>query len=179
MAEPNKPGGRQGRLSQATEKKRQYLAFGLGGESFAMEIEYVREVIQYGELTQVPLLPPFIRGVINLRGAMVPVLDLSVRFGRGATEIELRSCVIILEIPSGDGAVPMGVIVDNVSEVLELGASEIEPPPSFGKDSRAEFLNGVGKVGERFVILLDVKHVLSLDELSSLAGEPSAKDTNE
>ena len=176
MAEPKKTGEQKARIGMAAEKKRQYLAFGLGGESFAMEIGYVKEVIQYGELTQVPLMPPFIRGVINLRGAMVPVLDLSVRFGRGLTEIALRSCVIILEVPSREGTVTMGVIVENVSEVLELAASDIEPPPSFGKDPRAEFLSGVGKIGEQFVILLDVRHVLSMDELSALSGEPAREE---
>jgi purine-binding chemotaxis protein CheW len=171
MAEPRKPGARQTKVVQATVRKKQYLAFGLGGEAFAMEIGYVKEVIQYGELTEVPLMPSYIRGVINLRGAMVPVIDLSVRFGRALTEIALRSCVIILEVPCREGTVVMGVIVDNVSEVLELADSEIEPPPALGKDARSEFLSGVGKVGERFVILLDVRHVLSVDELSALSGD--------
>lgn len=171
MAEPRKPGARQTKVVQAAERKKQYLAFGLGGEAFAMEIGYVKEVIQYGELTEVPLMPSYVRGVINLRGAMVPVIDLSVRFGRALTEIALRSCVIILEVPCREGTVVMGVIVDNVSEVLELADSEIEPPPALGKDARSEFLSGVGKVGERFVILLDVRHVLSVDELSALSGD--------
>ena len=136
-----------------------------------MEIGYVREVIQYGELTQVPPAPPPSSGASSTSGGRwCPCWIFPSASAGGATEIALRSCVIILEIPCGEGAVTVGVIVDNVSEVLELGASEIEPPPSFGKDPRAEFLSGVGKVGEQFVILLDVKHVLSMDELSSLSG---------
>ncbi|HPS67298.1 MAG TPA: chemotaxis protein CheW [Holophaga sp.] len=172
MAEPRKPGARQSRIIPVAERKQQYLAFGLGGEAFAMEIGYVKEVVQYGELTEVPLMPSYIRGVISLRGAMVPVIDLSVRFGRPLTEIALRSCVIILEVPRREGSVVVGVIVDNVSEVLELADSEIEPPPAFGKDPRAEFLSGVGKAGEHFVILLDVRHILSIDELAALSGDP-------
>ncbi len=170
MAEP-RLGARKIKTAPPAEPKKQYLAFGLGGEAFAMEIGYVKEVIQYGELTDVPLMPPFIRGVINLRGAMVPVIDLSVRFGRPPTEVAHRSCVVILEVPRPEGPVIVGVIVENVSEVLELAASEIEAAPSFGGDLRREFLSGVGKIGTRFVILLDVNHVLSTDELSALSSD--------
>jgi len=158
------------------ERKMQYLAFGLGGEAFAMEISYVKEVIQYGELTEVPLMPRFIRGVINLRGAMVPVVDLSVRFGRPPTEVARRSCVVILEVPRAEGHVVVGVIVENVSEVLELAPSEIEPAPSFGGEIRSEFLSGVGKIGTRFVILLDVNHVLTTDELTALSGDRTPEE---
>ncbi len=175
MADPKKNGTRHHRIAASAEPKQQYLAFGLGGESFAMEISYVKEVIHYGELTEVPLMPPFIRGVISLRGAMVPVIDLSVRFGRALTEIARRSCVVILEVPRGEGLVVVGVIVEKVSEVLELAASDIEPPPAFGGDLRSEFLNGVGKVGGGFVILLDVRHVLSMEEISALPGDRDAE----
>ena len=152
------------------EKRDQYLAFVLGGEAFAMEIRSIREVIQYGGLTEVPLMPAFIRGVINLRGSVVPVIDLSVRFGRALTEIARRTCIVILEVEHAGDMVTLGVIVDNVSEVLEIGPSEIEPAPAFGSNLRSEFLAGVGKVGGRFVILLDVNHVLSIDELAAVAG---------
>ncbi len=172
MAEPKKPGARQVNHAPPAEPKQQYLAFGLGGGAFAMEIVYVKEVIQYGELTEVPLMPAFLRGVISLRGAMVPVIDLSVRLGKALTQIARRSCVVILEVPRAEGAVVVGVIVENVSEVLELAASDIDQAPAFGGETHSEFLKGVGKVGERFVMLLDVKHVLSLDELSILAVDP-------
>jgi len=168
MAEPYKFGARKLKSGAPVVRKQQYLAFGLGGEAYAMEISYVKEVIQYGELTEVPLMPTFVRGVINLRGAMVPVIDLSVRFGRVPTEIARRSCIVILEVPQAEGSVVIGVIVENVSEVLELGEGDIEPTPSFGGNLRSEFLSGVGKLGNRFVILLDVLHILSKDELSSL-----------
>ena len=175
MAEPKSAGARQVRLAPVKEQKQQYLAFGLGGDSFAMEIVYVKEVIQYTDLTQVPLMPSFIRGVINLRGATVPVLDLSVRLGRALTQIARRSCVVILEVPRNEVPMVVGVIVENVSEVLELAASDIDATPAFGTDARSEFLKGVGKVGERFVMLLDVKHVLSLDELTILAVGPATE----
>ena len=158
------------------EKKDQYLAFVLGGDAFAMEIRSIKEVIQYGSLTEVPLMPEFIRGVINLRGAVVPVIDLSVRFGRAATAIARRTCIVILEVPYQGDVVELGIIVDNVSEVLEIGPSEIEPAPAFGSTLRSEFLAGVGKVGGRFVILLDVNHVLAIDEMAALAAGSGRED---
>ena len=152
------------------ESREQYLAFTLGGETFAMDIRSIREVIQFGGITEVPLMPPFIRGVINLRGSVVPVIDLFVRFGRPASQVAHRTCIVILELAQGEATAELGILVDNVSEVLSIAASEIEPAPAFGSDLRAEFLAGVAKVGERFVILLDVNHVLSIDELAALVG---------
>ena len=159
------------------EKKNQFLAFVLGGEAFAMDIRSIKEVIQYGSLTEVPLMPDFIRGVINLRGAVVPVIDLSVRFGRAVTDIARRTCIVILEVEHQDDTVELGIIVDNVSEVLEIGASEIEPAPAFGSTLRSEFLAGVGKVGGKFVILLDVNHVLSIEEMASLSSGQVREET--
>ena len=152
------------------ERREQYLAFTLGGETFAMDIRSIREVIQFGGITQVPLMPPFIRGVINLRGSVVPVIDLCVRFGRPATEVANRTCIVLLELREGesDATAELGVIVDTVSEVLSIGESEIEPAPAFGNDLRTDFIAGVAKVADRFVILLDVNHVLSVDELAAL-----------
>jgi purine-binding chemotaxis protein CheW len=152
------------------EKREQYLAFTLGGETFAMDIRSIREVIQFGGITEVPLMPPFIRGVINLRGSVVPVIDLFVRFGRPACAVAHRTCTVILELAQDDSTAELGVMVDNVSEVLSIAASEVEPAPAFGSDIRAEFIAGVAKVGERFVILLDVNHVLSVDEMAALVG---------
>jgi len=160
------------------EKKDQFLAFVLGGENFAMDIRSIKEVIQYGSLTEVPLMPDFIRGVINLRGAVVPVIDLSVRFGRPATEVARRTCVVILEVEQEGDIVELGVIVDHVSEVLEIGASDIEPAPSFGSTLRSDFLAGVGKVGGKFVILLDVNHVLSIDEMAALGAGGSRTEAS-
>jgi purine-binding chemotaxis protein CheW len=152
----------------ATERRDQYLAFTMGGETFAMGIRAIKEVIQFDGLTQVPLVPPFVLGVINLRGAVVPVIDLFQRFGRPSIPVSRRTCVVILEVTGEETAV-LGVMVDNVSEVLEIAASEIEPAPAFGSDIRADFLQGVGKVGGKFVLLLDANQVLSVDEMSALA----------
>ena len=151
------------------EPREQYLAFTLGSETFAMDIRSIREVIQFGGITEIPLTPPFIRGVINLRGSVVPVIDLYVRFGRAGTAVAHRTCIVILELDQ-ENKVELGVLVDNVSEVLSIAQSEIEPAPAFGSDIRTEFIAGVAKVGERFVILLDVNRVLSVDELAALVG---------
>lgn len=173
MAEPSALTTRKARMTGGASlaKRTQYLAFGLGGEAFAMEIRFVKEVLQFELLTQVPLMPPFIRGVINLRGAVVPVIDLSIRFGRPRTETSRRTCIVILEFPRSEETTTLGIMVDSVSEVLELGAEDIEPSPSFGTDLRAEFIQGVGKVGTRFIILLDVHHILSAEEFSALTNE--------
>lgn len=153
-----------------TSEMQQFLTFALGGEMFAVETLSVKEIIEYGQLTVVPMMPDFIRGVINLRGAVVPVIDLGARFGRGGTEVTKRTCIVIIEVPTGEETQVIGVVVDAVSEVLEIPASEIEPPPAFGARIRADFIHGMGKVGGKFVILLDVGKVLSVDEISTLAG---------
>jgi purine-binding chemotaxis protein CheW len=166
----------QGPATVQAERRDQYLAFTLQGETFATDIRSVHEVIQFSGLTEVPLMPSFIRGVINLRGAVVPVIDLSVRFGRGLTEAARRTCVVILEVAHGEKRVVLGVLVDHVNEVLEIGASEIEPAPSFGSHLRSDFIAGVGKVGGKFVILLNVEHALSVEEMASITESPAIED---
>ena len=148
----------------------QYLTFRLGGEIYALEIVHIKEIIEYGGLTEVPLMPRFLRGVINLRGAVVPVIDLAVRFGRAETEVGRRSCIVIVEAAYQDDWHDLGVIVDSVEEVLELRPEDIEPPPAFGAQLRAEFIRGMGKIEGRFVIVLSLEHVLSIDEMAELAG---------
>jgi purine-binding chemotaxis protein CheW len=155
--------------SAKTEEVRQYLTFALGSEMFAVGTLSVKEIIEYGHLTEVPMMPSFIRGVINLRGAVVPVIDLSVRFGRNVTTISRRTCIVIIEVPAGEEKQDIGVVVDAVSEVLEIPADDIEPAPAFGTKIRTDFIEGMGKVNGRFVILLDVAKVLSVDEIASLA----------
>lgn len=147
----------------------QHLTFGLGKETFAIPIQRIREVLQFDGLTEVPLTPPFVRGVLNLRGSVVPVIDLSVRFERPLTQIGARTCVVILEVPTAEAAVVLGVLVDHVNEVLGISADDVEPAPSFGSSVRGDFVSGVAKVGPRFVIVLDVARVLSVEELASLA----------
>jgi purine-binding chemotaxis protein CheW len=151
--------------SQTLEQTRQYLTFTLAGESFAMGILAIKEIIEYTDLTAVPMMPDYVRGVINLRGSVVPVIDLSVRFGKGASPITKRSCIVILEIDATCAGNDVGVVVDAVNAVLEIPASEIEPPPAFGARIRTDFIAGMGKVNGRFVILLDVNHVLAAEEI--------------
>ncbi len=146
----------------------QYLTFTLAQELFAVDIHAVREIIEYGRLTSVPMMPPSILGVINLRGAVVPVIDLGLRFGGSATAIGPRTCIVILEIASTEGLRVIGMVVDAVNEVLELGSGQIEPAPSFGNHIRADFIRGMGKLDDRLVVLLDVGRVLSDDEIALL-----------
>lgn len=149
----------------------QYLVFSLCGETFAIGIRRIKEIIEYGQLTEVPMMPDLVRGVINLRGAVVPVVDLAVRFGRAPTEIARRTCIVIIEIEAQQGETQVvGVIVDAVNEVLDIPAHEIEPPPSFGARIRSDFIEGMGKVAGKFVILLNLKHALSVDELVDIVG---------
>jgi len=171
MAELMQVSQRQSQLPAGARSNQgnQYLTFSLGGETFAMEIRCIREVIQFGGLTLVPLMPDFIRGVINLRGAVVPVIDLSVRFHRPPSDPSKRTCIVILEVGDEEHLSTLGVMVDNVSEVLEIMREDIEPAPSFGSTLRADFIQGVGKVGGQFVIILDVNQVVSVEELASLA----------
>ena len=153
----------------ATDEAHQYLTFLLSGEMFAIAILNIKEIIEYGNLTEVPMMPSFIRGVINLRGSVVPVVDLSARFGRNKTEVSRRTCIVIIEVQnSEESKQDIGVMVDSVSEVLEIPRSEIEPPPAFGAKIRVDFIHGMGKVAGKFVINLDANKVLCVDELSML-----------
>ena len=152
------------------QDQQQYLTFMLGGETYAMGILAIKEIIEYGNITEVPRMPDFIRGVINLRGAVVPVIDLGARFGKRATDITRRTCIVIIEVANGEGTQDIGVMVDAVNEVLEISASEIEPAPSFGANIRADFIDGMGKINGKFVIILNIHQVLSVEEMATLAG---------
>jgi purine-binding chemotaxis protein CheW len=159
------------------KEEAQYLTFLLGSEMFAIDILGIKEIIEYGNLTAVPMMPDFIRGVINLRGAVVPVVDLSARFGRAASAVTRRSCIVIIEAESDGEKQDIGVVVDSVSEVLEIPEAEIEPAPSFGAKIRTDFIKGMGKVKDKFVIILDANKVLSVDEMAMLSGvEASSAD---
>jgi purine-binding chemotaxis protein CheW len=163
--------------NQELEEQQQYLTFMLSGETYAISILRIKEIIQYGQLTEVPRMPDFIRGVINLRGAVVPVIDLSARFGKQPTAIGRRNCIIIIEVAMGEETQSVGVMVDAVNAVLEIPASEIEPAPTFGTNIRADFIGGMGKINGKFVIILNIQHVLSMDDMEALAGAGSASAT--
>jgi len=144
----------------------QYLTFRLGEEVFALEISQVREVLDYPQITRVPRMPAFVRGVINLRGAVVPVVDLRVKFGMAAAERTVNSCVIIAEVEFGGERTLLGALADSVQEVVDLGPGQIEPPPRLGSSVRTEFIRGMGKREEGFVIILDVDRVFAADEIA-------------
>ena len=153
----------------------QYLTFSLREETFAMGILAIKEIIEYGPLTPVPMMPTCVRGVINLRGRVVPVIDLAVRFGREQTVPNRRTCIVIVEVGSRDERQDLGVMVDAVNQVVELPARDIEPAPGFGTKVRAEFIAGMGKLNGEFVIILDVARVLSADDLAALM--PGSRDS--
>lgn len=154
----------------------QYLTFSAKGEMFAIGILNVKEILEFGAITEIPMVPEFIRGVINLRGAVVPVVDLSARFGGKRTEIQRRTCIVIVEVDHDGGSQDLGIVVDAVSEVLEIPPAEVEPPPSFGARVRADFIAGVGKVAGEFVIVLDIRRVLSVEEMAMLASVSDGAD---
>ena len=166
---PSKPAARQA-ASQAVVEDKQYLTFMLGGEMFSIGILSIKEIIWYANLTEVPMMPACIRGVINLRGAVVPVMDLSNRFGKPSTPVVKSTCIVIIEVPRANEGEhqAMGVVVDSVQAVLEIPVSEIEPAPNFGAKIRPDFIEGIAKVNGKFVILLNVNRVLSLEEISQM-----------
>lgn len=159
--------------SQVSTEPTQFLTFMLAGEVFAIGILAIKEIIEYHNLTEVPMMPECVRGVINLRGAVVPVMDLLARFGRASSPITKRTCIVIVEIESATERQVIGVVVDAVNEVLDIATTDIEPPPAFGARMRSDYVQGIGKVKGKFVILLHVANVLSLDELASMGLDES------
>ena len=169
----SKPGVAAATATQATAPvaagvPSQYLTFSLAGETFAIGILGIKEIIEYRKPTEVPMSPPAVCGVINLRGAVVAVVDPQARFGRPPSPVGKRTCIVIVEVAQGDERQVIGVQVDAVHEVLEIAAGEIEPTPSFGTRVPGEFIAGIGKVQGRFVILLDVDRVLAGDEVAAV-----------
>jgi len=152
----------------AVQEPTQYLTFALGEEIYAIGILSIKEIIEFGGLTTVPMMPPAIRGVINLRGAVVPVMDLALRFGKTASPVTKRTCIVIVETVADAEQQVIGVVVDSVHAVQEIAPADIEPAPSFGLKIAPDFVAGMGKVGGRFVILLAIAQVLSVVDLSAL-----------
>lgn len=146
-----------------------FLSITLGENRYGIDVLRIREIIEYATITPVPMMPPFVRGSINLRGKGVPVIDLAIRFGRGETEVRRRTCIVIVEMnPEGGSGEMVGLLVDAVNEVVDLDAGEIEPSPNFGGKLRTEFMRGMAKVKGEFVILLDIDRVLAVDEFSQV-----------
>jgi purine-binding chemotaxis protein CheW len=147
---------------------KQFLTFRIGNEHFGLELSKTREIIEFNGITSVPLMPDFMRGVINLRGEVVPVIDLAVRLARAPIDVQKRSCIIVVELRSNEQNHVLGLLVDSVSEVIELDEENIEDAPSFGANIRADFIQGVAKLNNDFVILLDADQAMSVRELAHL-----------
>lgn len=152
----------------ATEQG-QHLTFQLAGGEYAIGILRVKEIIQYGMVTPVPGTPAFIRGVINLRGSVVPVVDLAVKFGLSGGPVTKRTCIVIVEVDLAGERTVIGLVADAVSQVLDLLPEDIEAAPAFGTHVRVEYLRGLGKIGKSFALILDVDRVLSSGELHAAA----------
>jgi len=164
------PGVERPVADEAAQDRHQYLTFLLGRVCYAIGILRIKEIIEYADLTAVPMMPDCVRGVINLRGAVVPVLDLAARFGGAPAVPSRRTCIVLVEVRAGEEASQdLGVIVDSVSEVVEIPAADIEPPPSIGTRIPGSFIEGMGKVAGKFVVLLDVDRVLSSEDIVGMA----------
>lgn len=145
-----------------------YLTFKLGAEEYGVEILKVQEIIKMMDITKVPRVQQYVRGVINLRGKVIPVIDLRLKFGMETKETTDKTCVIVLQVQHTQGAITMGAIVDEVSEVLDIAGEQIEPSPDFGTEVDTAFILGMGKVGKMVVLLLDIDKVLTSAELVAL-----------
>jgi purine-binding chemotaxis protein CheW len=155
-------------MSAATKTSQQYLTFFIAGEEYAVSIMHVTDIIECGDVTRVPGTPSWIRGVHNLRGAVVPVVDLALKFGMSATEITRRTCIVIVEIRIEDEPLVMGVMADSVHQVVDLRPEDIQPPPAFGPNVRVDCILGVAG-DTKLVLLLDIDKVLSSNELLTAA----------
>lgn len=162
--------------SEITEA-RQYLTFSLVDEIFAVDVAKVREILEFSTITRVPQTPEFMRGVINLRGSVVPVMDMRLKFGMAGTERTVNTCIIVVEVASGDDTLVLGMLADSVQEVFELEPENIEPAPRIGTKLDTTFIRGMGKHGEQFIIILDIDRVFSGDELSGIV-EPDKVAVN-
>ena len=160
------------------EQQAKYLTFIVGSETFALDIRSVREILQYCPMNSVPLMPQFVRGVINLRGSVVPVIDLQARFGRPPAVVGKKTCIVIFDCQRDDERTELGLLVDAVSEVLDISPDSIEPPPNFGTSVRRDFIRGMGKIDSRFVIILDPDKVFDVEEMADLCTTAMAALTN-
>ncbi len=146
----------------------QYLTFELDREIFAVEIGKVREVLDSTRVTRVPKMPDFLRGVINLRGSVVPVADLRLKFGMPGTKETVNTCIVVMEIDLEGEPTVLGALADSVQEVLELPVDRIEPPPRIGTRLKTGFIKGMGKRDEDFIIILDIDRIFSTDEIATV-----------
>ncbi len=153
-------------MSDIQTEKNQYLTFDLDGEVFAVEVSKVREILDFTEVTSVPQMPVFMRGVINLRGSVVPVIDMRCKFGLDTIDDTVDTCIIIVEVEIDNETSVLGALVDSVQEVLDIDEDQIEPPPRMGARMNSAFLHGMGKYDGRFIMILNIDKVFSSDELA-------------
>lgn len=147
---------------------RQYLTFQLGEEVFAIDVSHVREILEFSTVTKVPKTPEYMRGVINLRGSVVPVLDMRLKFGMTMTEKTVNTCIIVVEVSLDGETTIIGALVDSVQEVFELEPDKIEPAPRIGIRLKTEFIKGMGKRDDTFIIILDIDKVFTAEELTGI-----------
>ncbi len=164
--------------SDAEQNVQQYLTFMIAGEEYAVSLLKVKEIIEYDTVTQVPKTPEWIRGVINLRGSVVPVIDLAVKLRQAPSVAGKLTCIVITEVKSGDEAAVMGIMADSVRQVIDLRPQEIETPPTFGTRIKVDYLLGMARSGKKFCLLLDTEKVLSTDELLELPDSAEQADGN-
>lgn len=154
----------------ATRRADKFLTFALGRETLGMEILRIKEIIEYAHVCSVPMVPREVRGVINLRGNVVPVIELAARLGLPAERENKRSCIVIVDVRDEDTTVNLGVVIDSVNKVYEIPGDWIEPPPAFGAKIAAEYISGMGRIQQDFVMLLDLDKVLDIAALADLVG---------
>jgi purine-binding chemotaxis protein CheW len=152
------------------EKEGKYLTFALANEEYGLEILKVREIIGYMEITAVPQTPSYVKGVINLRGQVIPVVDLRAKFGMETTDTTEETCIIVVETGQEGRSFSTGIVVDHVEEVLDIAGEDIEEAPKFGSAVNTDFILGMGKIGESVKILLDIDRVLAGDDFGSFGG---------
>ena len=158
------------------DREGKYLTFALGPEEYGLEILKVREIIGYMDITAVPQTPQHVKGVINLRGQVIPVIDLRTKFGMETAEVTEESCIIVVEICQGARNFSTGIVVDHVQEVLDIDGQDIEDAPQFGASVDTDFILGMGKIGDSVKILLDINKVLGGDDLAGFAATSSNSD---
>lgn len=151
--------------NETTTKINSYLSFNLGEEQFAAHVGKVLNILEMTKITEVPKAPEYMKGVINLRGTVLPVVDTRIKFGMTPTEYTTNTCIVVMEVDMEGDIVQVGALVDSVQAVLEIEESQIQPPPSIGSKYKSEFIYGMAKLDDRFIMLLDMEKVFSSDEI--------------
>lgn len=149
-------------------RKKQYFTFMLKSELFCIEVLPIKEIIEYVNITRVPMMQKFVKGITNVRGNVIPVIDLSERLGLGKTNIEKKTCIVIVEVVKNELKLDMGILIDSINQVLELDENEIEDTPNFGSKIEERFISKMGKIGETFVDVLNLNSILDIEDLSKV-----------